>query len=225
MLYSRYPKINLEHKKQNMNANPDAIFPLKSRLNTVTHIRPTITRANIIVGEYSYYSGRNFEQECVTHHYDFIGDKLIIGRFCQIAHGVKFIMGGANHVMNTATTFPFYIMQGWEQKIPDIQNRGDTIINNDVWIGEEAVILPGVKISDGAIIGTQSVVGSDVPPYCIYAGNPARLIRKRFDDELIALMLELQWWNKSPDEINKLMPLLTCNNLDEVKRELKIYLG
>ena len=211
-----------------MSPDSNKIFPLKSALNSVTYIKPQITRANIIAGEFSYYSGLNFEDECVTHHYEFIGDKLIIGKFCQIAHGVKFIMNGANHIMDCATTFPFYILEGWEQDIPGLSRlpvKGNTVIANDVWIGEDAVILPGVKISDGAVIGARSVVASDVEAYCIYAGDPARLIRKRFDDELINLLLKLKWWDKDINEINKLIPLLTCNNLERVKREIKIYLG
>ena len=205
-----------------MNPDPSKIFPVPN-VASVTYIKPTITRANIIVGEFTYYAGQDFEKQ-VTHHYDFIGDKLIIGKFCQIAAGVEFVMNGANHQMNCASTFPFYIFEGWNEeapKISDLPLKGDTVIGNDVWIGQNSVILPGVNIGDGAIIGLNSVVGSNVEPYTIVAGNPARVIRKRFDDELIGLLLELKWWDKTLDKIQSLIPLLTCSDLEKVKRELR----
>lgn len=179
-----------------MTPNPDTIYPVKN-CRTVTHVRPTIKNPNIIVGEYTYFSDVDFEKH-VLHHHPFLGDRLIIGKFCQIASGVTFIMNGANHQMNAATTYPFYIMEGWEAQPPsmdDLPLKGDTVIGNDVWIGQDATILPGVHIGDGAIIGMGSVVGHDVEPYTIVAGNPAKRIRKRFDDELIDLLEEFQWWN------------------------------
>lgn len=133
-------------------------------------------------------------------------------------------MNGANHQMNAVSTFPFYIFEGWHQDAPplsDLQLRGDTVVGNDVWIGQNVTILPGVHIGDGAIIGLNSVVGSDVPPYTVVAGNPAKEIRKRFDDELIQIMLKLRWWDKSIEEIDSLIPLLTCADLKKVKEELK----
>jgi virginiamycin A acetyltransferase len=156
----------------------------------VTYVKPTITRPNIEVGDFTYYSGENFEVQ-VTHHYEFYGDKLIIGKFCQIAAGVEFIMNGANHKMDAISTFPFYIFEGWVQETPplsEMPHKGNTVIGNDVWIGQNATILPGVHIGNGAIIGLNSVVGCDVERYTIVAGNPARPIRKRFDDELIGLL-------------------------------------
>lgn len=132
-------------------------------------------------------------------------------------------MNGANHQMNAVSTFPFYIL-GWEAQAPkpaDLPLRGDTIIGNDVWIGQNAVILPGVQIGDGAIIGANSVVGSDVAPYSVVVGNPARLIKKRFDEELIAMLLKLKWWDKSIAEINALIPILTNGNLEAVKKEIE----
>ena len=133
-------------------------------------------------------------------------------------------MNGANHQMNALTTFPFHTLQGWNMNPPkpsDLPLKGDTVIGNDVWIGQNAVILPGVHIGDGAIIGANSVVGSDVTPYTIVVGNPARTLRKRFDDELIGLLLDLQWWDKSIEEIDSLIALLTSSDLDSVKAELK----
>ena len=174
------------------------------------------------MGDFSYIADSDFESH-VTHLYEWNNDKLIIGKFCQIASGVEFVMNGANHQMNCVSTFPFYTLEGWKQTPPtqnDLPIKGDTIIGNDVWIGQNATILPGVHIGDGAIIGANSVVGSDVPPYTIVVGNPARAIRKRFDDELIEILEKLKWWNKSIEEINSLIPLLTSSNLDKVKEEL-----
>ena len=204
-----------------MNPDPHKIFPVNG-ITSLTYIKPTITKPNIIVGEFSYYAGQDFQKQ-VTHHYEFIGDKLIIGKFCQIAAGVEFVMNGANHQMNCASTFPFYIFEGWNEeapKISDLPLKGDTVVGNDVWIGQNATILPGVHIGDGAIIGLNSVVSNNIPPYTIAAGNPARVIKKRFDDELIDLLLKLKWWDKTVNEIQRLIPLLTCSDLEKVKREL-----
>lgn len=207
-----------------MTPSPDTIFPIKN-CSTLVLVKPTITNPNIIVGDFTYFSDVDFEKH-VLHHYDFIGDKLIIGKFCQIASGVNFIMNGANHQMNAASTYPFYIM-GWEQGTPsheDLPLKGDTVIGNDVWIGQNATILPGVHIGDGAIIGLNSVVSKDVEPYTIVAGNPAQFIRKRFDDELIGLLQRLKWWDKSVAEIQDLIPLLTDSNLSKVKESIRFIL-
>ena len=202
----------------NIKPDPNKIFPI-SGVNNLVYVKPTIKNPNIIVGDFTYFSDVDFEKH-VTHHYDFIGDKLIIGKFCQIAAGVEFVMNGANHQMNSVSTFPFYIFEGWEQKAPSLSEmplKGDTVIGNDVWIGQNAVILPGVHVDDGAIIGLNSVVASDVPAYTIVAGNPAREIKKRFDAELISLMLKFRWWDLSISEINSLIPILTCSDLAKVK--------
>jgi len=202
--------------------NPNNIFPVPN-INTVTYVKPALKNKNIIVGDFTYFADIDFEKH-VTHHYDFYGDRLIIGKFCQIAKGVEFIMNGANHQMNAVSTFPFYIFEGWEQEVPPLEKmplRGDTIIGNDVWIGQNSTILPGVNIGDGVIIGANSTVGSDVAPYCIVVGNPAKIVKKRFDDELIDIMLKLKWWNFSIDEINKLIPILSDSNLSDVKIQLK----
>ena len=202
--------------------DPDKIYSGRG-VKSLTYIKPTITNPNIIVGDFTYFADVDFEKN-VTHHYDFIGDKLIIGKFCQIAAGVNFVMNGANHQLNAVSTFPFYIFEGWEQTAPPLSEmplKGDTVIGNDVWIGQNATILPGVHINDGAVIGLNSVVASDVPAYTIAAGNPARPIRKRFDDELIDIMLRLRWWDLSIEEINLLIPVLTCSDLDKVKNILR----
>ena len=205
--------------------DPNVVQPI-SNVERLTFIKPTVKNPNIIVGEFTYFGDVDFEKH-VTHHYDFIEDKLIIGKFCQIAAGVEFVMNGANHQMNAASTYPFYIFGTWEHAVPehrDLPLKGDTVVGNDVWIGQNATILPGVHIGDGAIIGANSVVGSDVEPYTVVAGNPARPIRKRFDDELTGLLLKFKWWDKSIDEINDLLPILTSGDLEMTKAEIKCRL-
>lgn len=209
-------------KKNKILPNPNTIHPVPGYEKEI-YVKPTIKNPNIIVGDFTYIAELEFESQ-VTHHYDFIGDKLIIGKFCQIATGVEFVMNGANHQMNAVSTFPFYTLESWDMKAPareDMHFKGDTIIGNDVWIGQNAVIMPGVNIGDGAIIGANSVVRKDVPPYTIVIGNPAQIQRQRFDDELIKLMLKLKWWDKSIEEINALIPILTSGDLSKVKRKIK----
>ena len=207
--------------KENL-PDPNKIFPIDNFKNLI-QIKSTITKPNVIVGDFSYYAGENFEAQ-ITHHYDFLGDKLIIGKFCQIAAGVEFVMNGANHQMNAISTFPFYIFKDWEAQAPsllDLPFKGDTVIGNDVWIGQNAVILAGVKIGDGVIIGANAVVGSDLPPYSVAVGNPAKVIRQRFDKDLVNLLLKLKWWDKEISEIKKLIPLLSCGDLAKIKEELE----
>ena len=201
--------------------NPNTIHPVAGYDKEI-YVKPTIKNPNIIVGDFTYIADSEFESH-VTHHYDFIGDKLIIGKFCQIAAGVEFVMNGANHQMNAVSTFPFYTLEGWDMKPPaasDMPFKGDTVIGNDVWIGQKATILPGVHIGDGAIIGANSVVASDVEPYSIVVGNPVKLIRYRFDGELTSLLLKFKWWDKPVEEINALIPILTNSDLEFVKKEI-----
>ena len=208
--------------KNGKTPNPNTIHPITGYDKEI-YVKPTIKNPNIIVGDFTYIADSEFESH-VTHHYDWNGDKLIIGKFCQIAAGVEFVMNGANHQMNAVSTFPFYTLEGWNMNVPamaDMPLKGDTVIGNDVWIGQNAVILPGVHIGDGAIIGANSVVGSDVAPFSIVIGNPAKELRKRFDNELIELMLKFKWWEKSIDEIDGLIPVLTCSDLEKVKAEIK----
>ena len=211
----------------------DGIFPDPDMLHPIAgydreiYVKPAVADPDIIVGDFTYIADSDFESH-VTHFYDFLGDRLIIGKFCQIGSGVEFVMNGANHQMNAVSTFPFYTLSGWDMDAPslsDLSIKGDTVIGNDVWIGQRAVILPGVHIGDGAIIGANSVVGSDVEPYTVVVGNPARVLRKRFDDELISLLLRFRWWDKSIAEINSLIPLLTNSDLLWVKAQIKAALS
>lgn len=202
--------------------DPNTVHPIPNYENEI-FVRPTITNPNIVVGDFTYIAETEFESH-VTHLYEWNNDRLIIGRFCQIAAGVEFIMNGANHKMNCATTYPFFTFDGWDAETPpsdDMGLRGDTVIGNDVWIGQNATILPGVHIGDGAIIGADAVVGSDIPPYTVAVGNPARVMRHRFDNELTELLLRLRWWDRPIDEIKSLVPLLTSSDLENVKEKIK----
>lgn len=206
--------------------DPMAVHPIAGYDKEI-YVKPTLKNPNIVVGDFTYIADSEFESH-VTHLYPWNNDKLVIGKFCQIAAGVEFVMNGANHQMNAVSTFPFYTLAGWDMKAPapaDMPLKGDTIIGNDVWIGQNVTILPGVHIGDGAIIGASSVVGSNVEPYTIVAGNPVQFIRKRFDEELTNLMLEWRWWDKPIEEINSLIPVLTSSDLTEVKRKVKEMLG
>lgn len=203
--------------------DPNQKFPSEN-IPSVCFIKNVVTRPNIVIGDYTYYDdpedAKNFEKH-VTHHYEFLGDKLIIGRFCAIAKGVEFIMNGANHRMNSITTYPFNIMgNGWERATPTLQElplKGDTVVGNDVWIGQNVTILPGVHIGDGAIVGANSVVSKNVPAYHIVGGNPIRTIRKRFDDETIDFLLHLKWWDWSDEKIFENLELLCSGDITKIK--------
>lgn len=189
------------------------------------YIKNHLSRPNIEVGEYTYYDDPDpfaeFEHN-VLYHYPFIGDKLVIGKFCAIACGTKFVMNGANHKLDGFSTYPFSIFRnGWEKSLPDLSQlpyKGDTVIGNDVWLGFEALIMPGVKIGDGAIVASRSVVVKDVPPYTIVGGNPAKTIRKRFDDDTIATLLEIKWWDWPAEKITENLKAITSNNIESLKR-------
>ena len=203
--------------------DPNAIYP-NEKMKSVCFIKNVITRPNIIIGEYTYYAdedGAERFEEHVTYHYELYGVKLIIGKFCAIAKGVEFVMNGANHQINAVTTYPFGIMQnGWEKAVPslsDLPFKGDTVIGNDVWIGQHATILPGVHIGDGAIIAANSVVTKSIPAYAIAGGNPCKIIRKRFDDAFIAYLLNLKWWNWSAKKIFENLPALCSANISAIQ--------
>lgn len=208
--------------------NPNEIFP--NEYKTSCFIKNVIQAPNIIVGDYTYYDDNNdptsFEKHNVLFNYPEFGDRLIIGKFCAIASGTTFIMGAANHRIDSVTTYPFHVFGGaWEEQTPEhlsqLPFKGDIIIGNDVWIGRESVIMPGVKIGDGSIIGAYSVVTKDVPAYSVVGGNPARFIKKRFDDEMIEVLLELKWWDFEPEKLVDFLPLLCDPDLEKVRKVLK----
>ncbi|MCC6148303.1 MAG: Vat family streptogramin A O-acetyltransferase [Anaerolineaceae bacterium] len=203
--------------------DPDSIYP-NENIKSVCFIKNVIKRPNIIVGGYTYYSDpagpERFEAH-VTHHYEFLGDRLIIGKFCAIAKGIEFIMNGANHRMCSVTTYPFNIMgHGWEKATPaleDLPFKGDTVVGNDVWMGQNVTVMPGVHIGDGAIVAANSVVTKDIPDYHIVGGNPARIIKKRFDDDLIRSLLEIKWWDWPAKKIFDNLEILCNGDLTRIK--------
>lgn len=203
--------------------NPATAHPMEG-FPQVCFIKNTVTNPNIIVGDYTYYDdpedSENFERN-VLYHFPFIGDKLIIGKFCAIAKGVQFMMNGANHKLSGISTFPFYIFgNGWEKATPqpkDLPYKGDTVIGNDVWIGYQALIMPGVKIGNGAIISSRSVVTSDVPAYAIVGGNPARIIKKRFSDDTIATLEKLAWWDWPIEQITQNLTTIMSGDIDALR--------
>lgn len=201
------------------NAHPMEGFP------QVCFINNTVRNPNIIVGDYSYYDDpeepENFERN-VLYHYPFLGDRLVIGKFCAIARGVKFIMNGANHKLSGVSTYPFQIFgNGWEKVMPkpgELPDKGDTIVGNDVWIGYDALIMPGVRIGNGAVVSSRSVVVSDVPAYTIVGGNPARPIRQRFAPDAVAILESLAWWDWPIDRITRHLELIVAGDVEALRR-------
>ncbi|MFK0206558.1 type B chloramphenicol O-acetyltransferase [Agrobacterium sp. NPDC090283] len=185
-----------------------------------------VSNPNLVVGKYSYYSGyyhgHSFE-DCARYLLPDEGaDRLVIGSFCSIGSGAAFIMAGnQGHRNEWISTFPFFFMP----EVPEFENAangylpvGDTVIGNDVWIGSEAIIMPGITVGDGAVIGTRALVTKNVEPYAIVGGNPAKTIRKRFDDDSIALLLEMKWWDWPAERLKAAMPLMTSGNVAELYR-------
>jgi virginiamycin A acetyltransferase len=204
-------------------ANPKDKHPMKG-FPQICFIKNTVSNPNIIIGDYTYYDdpedSENFDRN-VLYHFPFIGDRLIIGKFCALARGVKFIMNGANHKMSGFSTYPFQIFgNGWE-KIDSSSDRfpykGDTVIGNDVWIGYEATIMPGVKIGHGSIIAAKSVVVSEILPYTIAGGNPAKTIRQRFDDEVIRELLDIAWWDWNIEKITRNLEHIVSADINALK--------
>lgn len=200
--------------------NPNAVYPIENWYRTC-FLKNIITNPQIVVGDYTYYNDTedvyNFEKN-VLYLFDFIGDKLIIGKFCQIASGARFIMNGANHAMNGISTYPFEVFgKGWGNAPSNNLNKGDTVIGNDVWIGNSATIMPGVKIGHGAIIGTSTLVTKDVAPYTIVGGNPGKLIRNRFQQKTIDFLLELAWWDWPIEKITKHVNAIASGDLETLK--------
>lgn len=198
-------------------------FPLQG-YDRLCFLKNIITNPNIEVGDYTYYDDfedvHNFEKN-VKYHFDFIGDKLIIGKFCMIASDVTFIMNGANHLSESVSTYPFAIFgNGWEKAMEGkgYPTKGNTIIGNDVWIGHRATIMPGVKVGDGAIIASNATVTKDVAPYAVVGGNPAREIKKRFSDAQIADLLEIAWWNWPIEKLTRHVHILTDMDVEALKR-------
>lgn len=206
--------------------NKAKIYPRTGDDQTV-YLNQVVTNPNIIVGDYTMYNDfvndpTEFEKNNVLYHYPINGDRLIIGKFCSIACGAKFLFNSANHSLTSLSTYPFPIFfEEWELERAQVtrawDHKGDIVIGNDVWIGYEAVILAGLTIGDGAIIGTRAVVTKDVPPYTIVGGVPAKPIRKRFPDDTIAALLALRWWDWPEERIAAHLDAIQSGQIDQIK--------
>lgn len=203
------------------------IYPRKGDTQTV-YLNAVVKDPSIEVGDYTIYNDfisdpRQFEQNNVLYHYPINHERLIIGKFCSIACGVKFLFNCANHTLKSLSTYTFSLFyEDWELEKSNVasacDNKGDIVIGNDVWIGFEAVILAGVKIGDGAIIGTRAVVTKDVPPYSIVGGIPAKVIRKRYSPDIIEQLLSLRWWNWTKDRIKRNLPFIMAGNIENMTK-------
>ena len=206
--------------------NTKILYPRTGDMQTI-YLKNAITNSSITVGDYTMYNDfvndpTGFEKNNVLYHYPINHDKLIIGKFCSIACGAKFLFNSANHTMSSLSTYPFPLFfDDWELEKNNVSeawdNKGDIIVGNDVWIGYEAVILAGVTIGDGAIIGTRAVVTKDVLPYTIVGGVPAKPIRKRFDDETIAELLKLKWWDWTEEKISLNIKAIQSGNIERIR--------
>ncbi len=200
--------------------SPDTLYPIEGVTRTC-FLKNIIKSPQILVGDYTYYDDPddiyNFERN-VLYLFEFMQDKLIIGKFCQIATGVRFIMNGANHAMNGLSTYPFKVMgKSWSNAPMNVVSKGDTVIGNDVWLGNSVTIMQGIKIGNGAIIGTNALVTKDVEPYTIVGGNPAKVIRKRFDDETIDILQKLAWWDWPIEKITNYISAIATGNLQVLR--------
>ena len=195
--------------------------------NQTIYLKNVITDPNIKIGDYTMYNDfvrdpRDFQKNNVLYHYPVNHDKLVIGKFCSIACGAKFIFTSANHTLKSLSTYPFPIFfEEWGLDSANItevwDKKGDIVIGNDVWIGYEAVILSGVTVGDGAIIGARAVVTKDIPPYAIVGGIPARYIRRRFDEKTVTKLMELKWWEWSDEKIKENLSAIQSGRINELK--------
>ena len=201
------------------------IYPRSGDKQTI-YLKPVISNPNISIGDFTMDNDfvndpLLFEKNNVLYHYPINKDKLMIGKFCSIACGAKFIFNSANHTLTSLSTYPFPIFfEEWELDRKDVanawDNKGNIVIGNDVWIGYEAVILAGVTIGDGAIIGTRAVVTKDVSPYTIVGGVPAKLIRKRFSENVINTLLEIKWWDWSREKISEKIHAIQTGEINQL---------
>lgn len=206
--------------------SPDTLHPFNGEPHTV-FLKNVIARPTIEIGDYTYYNdfenASDFENRNVRYHFEHIGDRLKIGKFCALATGTNFIMNGANHAMTGFSTYPFHIFDAaWMEQFDPAtifdHLRGDTIVGNDVWFGTNATVMPGVTICSGAIIGAHAVVASDVPPYAVVVGNPGRVVRLRFDEETIDRLLEIAWWDWPINRITRHLSAIWGADIDRLER-------
>ena len=207
--------------------NKNEIYP-RSKDKQIVYLKNVITNPNIQIGDYTIYNDFvhnpcEFQQNNVLYHYPINHDKLVIGKFCSIACGAKFLFTSGNHTMKSLSTYPFPIFfEEWDLDVKNItsawDNKGDIVIGNDVWIGYEAIIMSGVTIGDGAVIGTRAVVTKDVLPYTIVGGMPAKQIRKRFDEDTVKKLLDLRWWDWDEEKIARNIEAIQSGNIDLLKK-------
>ena len=204
--------------------DPHNPFPMTG-FPQVCFLKNVIDDPHIEIGDFTYYDDpeghENFRRN-VLYHFPFIGDRLRIGKFCAIARGVKFIMNGANHQMDGISSYPFFIFgNGWEDARPapgELPYKGDTVIGNDVWLGYDVLIMPGVTIGDGAIIAARSVVTADVAPYTIAGGNPAQPLRARFDADTVRRLQAIAWWDRPAAWISTNLPCIRGGDVAALER-------
>lgn len=214
--------------KQNYCPRPDITYPIKL-LNGETwpytvFLNNVIKHPRIVIGDYTYYNDfgnpKDYARRIAPYLHPASKEMLVIGKFVQIAHGVKFITSSANHQMSGFSTFPFAIFGGeWADNYePNFPYKGDTVVGHDVWLGHEAMIMPGVDIGTGAIVGSRSVVTRDVPAYSIVAGNPARVIKMRFDDSTIEKLIKISWWDWPAEKITQNIEAITGADIDKLSK-------
>ncbi len=203
--------------------DPDQLYPIPEHPSVMFVRNLPNLPANVDIGEFTYYddaAGPDAFGANILYHFEFTGDRLRIGRYCALASGVKFVMNGANHRTAGLSTFPFPIFAPWRGRWDgelDFPVRGDTVVGNDVWIGYDALVMPGVTIGDGAIVATRSVVTSNVPPYAVVGGNPARVIRQRFDPTTVGRLLQIAWWTWTPELVGEAIPLISQADVDALE--------
>jgi virginiamycin A acetyltransferase len=201
---------------------PETRWPIAG-VSRLGFLKNFITRPSIIVGDYTYYDdprGPEHFEEHVLYHFDFVGDRLVIGRFCSIAAETTFVMNGGNHMTTWLTTYPFPIFgHGWESAAPpQWPQRGDTRVGNDVWIGYRATLMPGISVGDGAVIATAAVVTRDVPPYAVVGGNPATVIRSRFDPDTVKRLLAVAWWDWKIEKVTRHLSAICGGDVEALER-------
>ena len=205
--------------------SPHEKYPLAPTTKGVIFLKNFIHNPNIQVGDYTYYDGRDKPESFELTNVVFaLTSKLFIGRFCQLAYGTKFVLSDANHPMEGFSTYPFYVYgtvgkgsADWGGYEPNLTDKGDTIVGNDVWCGHESLLMPGVTVGNGAIIGSRAVVTKDVPPYAIVGGNPAKVLKFRFPENVIKELQEIEWWNWEYEKISRNIPIIASADLKKLK--------
>lgn len=204
--------------------DPRTLHPMAG-FDQIVYLANVDLGPNVEVGDYTYYddpAGATDFARNILYHFDFVGDRLVIGRFCAIARDVRFVMNGANHAMGGLSTYPFYVFgNGWEHAAPEpgtLPYKGDTVVGNDVWLGYDALVMPGVTIGDGAIVASRAVVTADVPPYAIVGGNPARVLRTRFAPDVVERLRRVAWWHWPAERITAHLAAITGGDVAALER-------